>query len=72
MQAQDVKRKIDDALKRSAETEAGRISVSVVDGGKVVLNGQVHDWHERNTVGMGSLVGAWRQVGGEPPHDWMI
>ncbi len=51
VQAQDVKRKIEDALKRNAETEAGRISVSVLDGGKVALNGQVHDWQERNTVG---------------------
>ena len=51
VQAQDVKRKIEDALKRSAETEAGHISVSVLDGGKVALNGQVHDWQERNTVG---------------------
>ncbi|MGZ5920227.1 MAG: BON domain-containing protein [Rhizomicrobium sp.] len=51
VQAQDVKKKIEDALKRSAETEAGHISVSVLDGGKVALNGQVHDWQERNTVG---------------------
>lgn len=51
VQAQDVKQKIEDALKRSAETEASRISVSVLDGGKVALNGQVHDWQERNTVG---------------------
>lgn len=51
VQAQDVKRKIEEALKRSAETEAARINVSVLDGGKVALNGQVHDWHERNAVG---------------------
>jgi osmotically-inducible protein OsmY len=51
VQAKDVKRKIEDALKRNAETEAGRVSVSVLDNGKVALNGQVHDWQERNAIG---------------------
>lgn len=51
VEAQDVKRKIEEALKRNAVTEAARVKVAVLDGGKVALNGQVHDWHERNAVG---------------------
>jgi len=50
VQPQDIKRKIEDALKRSAEIEAERIRVSVWDGGKVLLEGKVHDWQERYCV----------------------
>lgn len=50
VQPQDIKRKIEDALKRSAEIEAQRIRVSVWDGGKVSLEGKVHDLQERYTV----------------------
>ena len=42
----DVKSKIEEALKRSAETDARRIEVKV-DGGKVVLSGSVRSWTER-------------------------
>lgn len=44
----DVKRKIEDALKRSAELEAGAIRVRVDEGGKVTLEGKVHAWYERD------------------------
>lgn len=46
----DVKRKIEDALKRSAEIEAASIRVSALGNGKVALEGKVHDWQERNAV----------------------
>ena len=46
----DVKRKIEDALKRSAEVEAAAIRVSALGNGKVALEGKVHDWQERNAV----------------------
>ena len=49
-QAGDVKRKIEDALKRSAEIQASGIRVSVLDGGKVSLEGRVHDWQEHDAV----------------------
>jgi len=42
----DVKSKIEEALKRNAETDARRIEVRV-DGGKVVLSGSVRSWIER-------------------------
>lgn len=45
--AADVKTKIEAALKRSAEVDARRINVAVVDG-KVTLTGNVHAWFERD------------------------
>lgn len=45
----DIKRKIEDALKRNAETEASNIRVSVVDG-KVTLEGKVRAYYERNVI----------------------
>jgi len=46
----DIKCKIEDALDRNAQVLAEKISVSVGDGGRVVLEGQVRDWQERNAV----------------------
>jgi osmotically-inducible protein OsmY len=46
----DLKQKIEDALKRSAEVEAKAIRVTVRDGGDVLLEGKVHDWQERDAV----------------------
>jgi osmotically-inducible protein OsmY len=44
--ASDVKLKIQDALKRSAETDASRISVEAI-GSEVTLKGTVRSWAER-------------------------
>ena len=46
IEAQDVKRKIEDAFKRSAEIDAGRITVEA-NGSEVVLKGTVRSWAER-------------------------
>ncbi len=46
---QDIKGRIEDALKRNAEVEAKRIRVDVADG-KVTLEGQVDSWLERSAV----------------------
>ena len=43
----DVKGKIENALKRSAEVDARRINVAVSDG-TVTLSGNVHAWFERD------------------------
>lgn len=48
--AGDVKRKIEEALKRSAEVEAASIHVLTLGNGKVALEGKVHDWQEREAV----------------------
>lgn len=48
--ASDVKKRIEDALKRNAEIEARTIRVDVLDGGKVRLEGRVHAWSERSAV----------------------
>jgi osmotically-inducible protein OsmY len=47
--AADVKKKIEDALKRNAETEASAIRVSVTDG-RVTLDGKVRAWSERQVA----------------------
>jgi osmotically-inducible protein OsmY len=44
--ASEVKQKIEEALKRSAELDAGRITVETV-GSKVTLKGTVRSWAER-------------------------
>ena len=44
--ATEIKSKIEDALKRSAELDARRITVQV-EGGKVILRGSVRSWAER-------------------------
>jgi osmotically-inducible protein OsmY len=49
VQLSDVSRRIEAALKRDAELEAGRIHVSALDG-KVTLEGKVHNWHERDAA----------------------
>ncbi len=43
---EDVKRRIEDALVRTAETDAKNIKVDVQDG-RVVLKGNVHSWYEK-------------------------
>ena len=45
----DVKLRIEDALKRSAEIEADGVRVNV-SGGKVTLEGVVNSWHERSVA----------------------
>ena len=44
--ATEIKNKIEEAVKRSAEMDARRISVETQDG-KVILEGTVHSWVER-------------------------
>jgi osmotically-inducible protein OsmY len=43
---EDVKRRIEEALVRTAETDAKNIQVDVQDG-RVVLKGRVHSWYEK-------------------------
>ena len=46
VQASEIKRQVEQALVRSASTDAERITVEV-DGGKVTLKGTVRAWAER-------------------------
>lgn len=67
IQPGDIKRKIEEALRRHAEIEAQRIQVSV-DGGKVLLEGIVHDWHERSAAELA----AWTAPGVVSVDDKLI
>ena len=53
-----VKSDIEDALKRSAASEAKKIAVEV-QGSSVTLSGSVHNWSERDTARQS----AWRTPG---------
>jgi osmotically-inducible protein OsmY len=50
VQPADVRHRIEAALRRGAELDAARVTISVADGGKVVLGGQVKSWHERQAA----------------------
>jgi hyperosmotically inducible protein len=47
VKAADVKKKIEEALRRHAEVEASAIRVTVHDNDKVTLEGTVNHWDER-------------------------
>jgi len=55
----DVKRKIEDAFKRRAELDSEAIRVAVSDGGKITLQGTVHDWREQ----IAAVSAAWSAPG---------
>lgn len=59
VQAGNIKQKIENALKRHAEVEAKGIEVIVRDGNKVVLEGKVDNWDERDAV----EIAAWSAPG---------
>jgi osmotically-inducible protein OsmY len=42
----EIRRKIEDALRRAAEIDASRVTVEA-DGGEVILRGTVRSWAER-------------------------
>lgn len=63
----DIKRHIEDALKRSAEIEAGGIRVTV-DGGVVKLEGKVHLLREREVVERA----AWSVPGVSKVEDYLL
>jgi osmotically-inducible protein OsmY len=68
VQAEDVKRKIEEALKRHAEIEASAIRVTVRERDKVVLEGKVGSWDERHAVENA----AWSAPGVKSVEDRMI
>ena len=49
-QAPDLRKRIEDALKRNAEVEAKQISIDIRDNGVVRLQGQVDSWDELQAI----------------------
>jgi osmotically-inducible protein OsmY len=68
VQAEDVKRKIEEALKRHAEIEASEIRITVLERNKVVLEGKIGSWDERHAVENA----AWSAPGVKSVEDRMI
>jgi len=68
VQAEDVKRKIEEALKRHAEIEASAIRVTVRERNNVLLEGKVGSWDERHAVENA----AWSAPGVKSVEDRMI
>jgi len=66
--AVDVKQHIKDALTRSAETDAQRITVDTAEGGGVTLRGTIHSWAEREEV----MRAAWATPGVHKVQDELI
>ena len=50
VQATDVKKKIEDALRRRLEGEVKGIRITVQDGSRVILEGFVDNWNERQAI----------------------
>jgi osmotically-inducible protein OsmY len=45
-----IKGRIEAALRRNAVVRVPDVCVSVEDGGRVILEGTIHDWQERNAI----------------------
>ena len=66
-QPSDIKRQVEQALVRSAQTDAERITVEV-DGSKVILKGTVRVLGRAPGGGAGRLEGARHHAGRQPHH----
>jgi osmotically-inducible protein OsmY len=65
--AEEIKRKIEEAFKRSAEVDAKNIQVEATDG-EVVLKGTVHSWFEREQAERA----AWQAPGVKRVEDRIV
>lgn len=49
-QPADIRHRIEEAFRRDAVLDAGRVTVNVAAGGRVELGGRVHSWREREAA----------------------
>ena len=68
VRGEDVKRKIEDALKRNGQIEAEAIQVTVRGGNKIILEGKVHNWDERYAI----ETAAWSAPGVKSVEDRLV
>lgn len=67
-QAGTVRTKIEEALKRNAEIQAGQIQVEISDGGTVTVSGEVDNWVEKRAVERA----IWSIPGVRALHDHLV
>lgn len=67
-QTGEVRRSIEQALRRHAEIEAGRIRISIVGPGEVTLEGEVSDWAEKAAA----ETAAWSAPGVTAVRDHLV
>lgn len=67
-QAGTVRTKIEEALKRNAEIQAGQIQVEISDGGTVTVTGEVDNWVEKRAVERA----IWSIPGVRALHDHLV
>ena len=63
----DLKKKIEDALIRTAQVDASNITVEV-QGSKAILKGRVRSWAERKEAERASVAGSGNHLSRQPDH----
>jgi len=71
VQPSDIRHRTEQALRRDAELDAARVTISV-DGSPVVLGGRVQNWHEREAAERAAWAAPGGNAGGGPHLDCLM